>query len=94
MTTHRISKDIYLSNDNLKVLSILASEDEVMNKEKFTETKENLPSDTKFHMIKGGNHAGFGNYGPQKGDGERTISRKKQWEITANLIINFIKGNE
>lgn len=84
-------EDIHLDSDNIKVLSILASEDDIMNKDKFTETKENLPSDTIFHTINGGNHAGFGNYGPQKGDGKNSISREKQWEITANLIIDFIR---
>lgn len=87
------SEDIYFDSDNIKALSILVSEDEVMNKDKFTETKDNLPSDTIFHTIRGGNHAGFGNYGPQKGDGESSISREKQWEITADLIIDFIRGN-
>lgn len=88
------SEDIYFNSNNISVLSIKASEDEVMNKEKFTETKENLPASTIFHTIKGGNHAGFGNYGPQKGDGERSISRENQWEITTNLIIDFIKKSE
>lgn len=87
-------EDTNFNDENIRVLSITASEDEVMNKDKFTETKENLPSDTIFNTINGGNHAGFGNYGPQKGDGKRNINREKQWEITAKLIINFIKKSE
>ncbi|MFO7815650.1 MAG: alpha/beta hydrolase [Halanaerobiales bacterium] len=87
-------EDIDFSNKNIKVLSISATEDQIMNREKFTEAKNNLPEETKFHMIEGGNHAGFGNYGPQQGDGKRNITREKQWEITNDLIINFIKENE
>lgn len=83
-------ENVNFNSNNIRVLSISASEDEVMNKVKFIDSKENLPSDTIFHTIDGGNHAGFGNYGPQKGDGKRTISREKQWEITAKLIIDFI----
>jgi hypothetical protein len=56
--------------------------------------KNNLPSGAEFNIIKGGNHAGFGNYGPQKGDGKRTISREEQWRITANLINDFIRKNK
>lgn len=41
--------------------------------------------------IQGGNHAYFGNYGEQAGDGSASISRKKQQEITIDAIINFIK---
>lgn len=41
--------------------------------------------------ISGGNHAYFGNYGEQDGDGNARISREKQQEITIDAIINFIK---
>jgi len=86
-------EDIHFNSDNIRILSISASEDEIMNRNKYNQSKENLPSNTIFHTINGGNHAGFGNYGPQKGDGKRTISRDQQWEITVNLIIDFIKEN-
>lgn len=41
--------------------------------------------------ILGGNHAYFGNYGEQDGDGRANISRKKQQELTIEAIISFIK---
>jgi len=43
-------------------------------------------------VIPGGNHAYFGDYGEQKGDGIATISRKEQQEFTIQHIIEFIKG--
>ena len=37
-------------------------------------------SNTDFVSIDGGNHAQFGDYGPQRGDGEATISLQMQLE--------------
>ena len=42
-------------------------------------------------VIKGGNHANFGNYGHQKGDAKATISRKEQQNQTVKAINNFIE---
>ncbi|MGH4038007.1 MAG: alpha/beta hydrolase [Sphaerochaeta sp.] len=40
--------------------------------------------------ISGGNHAYFGNYGKQKGDGVAKITREKQQDITLYKIMEFI----
>ena len=40
--------------------------------------------------IEGGNHAQFGNYGPQKGDLPATISAQEQQEQTVNAIEAFL----
>ena len=42
------------------------------------------------HIIEGGNHGQFGNYGLQKGDGKATINSTQQQNETANEIIKFI----
>lgn len=55
-----------LSNTNLKVLSIYGTNDEVLNKEKMEEYKENYPSHFEEYVLEGGCHAYFGDYGPQK----------------------------
>ena len=39
--------------------------------------------------IVGGNHAYFGNYGEQKGDGKAVITREQQQEQTVDTIISF-----
>ena len=41
-------------------------------------------------IIKGGNHAQFGNYGEQKGDPAATISRDEQQNIAVQAILAFI----
>lgn len=40
--------------------------------------------------IEGGNHAQFGNYGPQKGDLPATISTQEQQRQTAEAIEAFL----
>lgn len=41
--------------------------------------------------IAGGNHAYFGDYGEQEGDGKATISRTVQQVIAVEKILNFIR---
>ena len=76
-----------------RVLSIYGSNDKVLNIDKFNENRKFLPDDSIVVKIDGGNHAFFGNYGPQKGDGNASISRKEQQEITTLKIIDFIEEN-
>jgi pimeloyl-ACP methyl ester carboxylesterase len=40
--------------------------------------------------IEGGNHAQFGNYGPQKGDAAASISAEEQQDIAVDVIVGFI----
>lgn len=46
------------------------------------------------YEIQGGNHAYFGDYGEQEGDGQATISRQQQQEITVEQIMAFIHKKE
>jgi hypothetical protein len=45
-------------------------------------------------FIEGGNHAQYGWYGPQKGDGEATLTTFEQQNLVANYILDFLNGNE
>lgn len=74
----------------LPVLSIYGSNDGVMNQEKYRQYRPNLPELTE-QIIDGGNHAGFGFYGPHEGDGEATISREEQIARTAELMAEFVR---
>ncbi len=78
------------SDSKIKVISIYGENDQVLNKEKYEKNKSNLPADFKEQIITGGNHAGFGMYGEQKGDGEATISNREQIKKTASMILVFI----
>ena len=72
------------------VLSVYGSEDKVLNMEKYSEYFSNLPDDTAEIVIDGGNHAQFGCYGKQDGDGEAAISDIDQQDITACAIAEFM----
>jgi hypothetical protein len=78
------------SNSDIKILSIFGSEDRVLNLEKYAEYKPYLSKNTSEFVIEGGNHAGFGFYGNQEGDGTATISSQEQIEKTAELIAEFV----
>ena len=80
-----------LSKTDLRLLTMYGSNDEVLNKNKLSETKSNAPSDSLYFEIEGGNHANYGNYGIQKGDGTATISSDEQQTIVTDKIIKFIE---
>lgn len=82
-----------LSKTNLKVISIYGSNDEVLNIDNYIKNYENLPTNTIEHIIQGGNHAQFGNYGTQKGDGIATITTEEQQLQAVNHILDFIINN-
>ncbi len=44
-------------------------------------------------QIVGGNHAYFGNYGEQEGDGVASISREAQQEIAIGEIVLFVEAS-
>ncbi|MEI7883920.1 MAG: alpha/beta hydrolase [Clostridia bacterium] len=73
-----------ISKASLPILEIYGSEDKGLDKTKLAKVS------TKIEIL-GGNHAFFGNYGTQKGDGTATITRAEQQKITVEGIANFIK---
>ena len=62
-----------------------------MNREKYIQYRSNLPEDTLERVLEGGNHAGFGCYGPQDGDGVSALDPGVQLQWTADAILEFIK---
>ncbi|MBC2043759.1 alpha/beta hydrolase [Listeria seeligeri] len=80
-----------LKNASFPAISITATNDKVLNKDSYNESKKYLPKDTTFVSIEGGNHAQFGSYGTQHGDGKATISGTEQTEQVANAMISWLK---
>jgi len=76
-----------LSETQLKSLSIYGDRDGVLNMEKYTQCTSNLPEKSFGLVISGGNHAQFGSYGHQEGDGEATLSGREQLEITVQEVL-------
>ena len=79
-----------LSAADLTALSIYSSEDRIMNREKYQQSKDNLPEDLTEIVIDGGCHAYFGMYGPQDGDGTPAITNEEQILLTAQAILDTI----
>ena len=79
-----------LVSEDLKVLSVYGNKDEVINREKLKAGTELVPEHNTEISLGGANHAGFGNYGPQEGDGEASMEREKQQEMTVNYIVKMI----
>ena len=79
-----------LNDSGLRVFSVYGSEDGVLNMDSYTAAKEYLPDDTAEYLIEGGNHAYFGSYGDQKGDGTATIGNAEQIHQAAAMISEFM----
>ncbi len=80
--------------ENLAVVSIFGDADQVMNREKYAQYRTNLPGNTVEVIISGGNHAKFGDYGHQKGDGTATITAQEQLDVTLQAILPVLLGQE
>jgi hypothetical protein len=70
-----------------KALTIYGSQDLVLDQTK-------VDYDTNVLIIDGGNHANYGDYGKQKGDGTATISKAEQQKQTVEAILDFIGKSE
>lgn len=79
-----------LTETNLPTLMIYGTADEVMNREKYEENRS-LASNIEELVLEGGNHAQFGEYGKQAGDGAPTMSASEQLAQTVEAIIQFIE---
>lgn len=80
-----------LTDSGLEVLSLYGSEDGVLNMEKYESCRSYLPEHTVEILIPGGNHALFGSYGAQTGDGKAGISAAEQIQFTVQKIAEFVK---
>jgi len=94
-----------LSDWEGSVLSIYGSEDLVASEDEITGNSAYLPEgiqistpndlsfapgQTFYYEIDGGNHSGFGCYGPQDGDGEALISSEEQQELMIAMIRSYL----
>ncbi|NSW52782.1 MAG: alpha/beta hydrolase [Anaerolineae bacterium] len=79
-----------LSGSSIRVLSVYASNDGLVSEEERTGAVNNLPASTTVVEITGGNHAQFGDYGRQAGDGAAAIPAQTQWDWTAQVTSQFI----
>lgn len=74
-------------DDRLLMISIYGSEDGVLNRKKIEEGRAFAPAESYEYVIQGGNHAQFGSYGPQKGDGQAAISAEEFRKEAVGYVI-------
>lgn len=77
-------------DNSLVEISIYGSEDTVLNMKKVVSGRSYAPANYAEFEIEGGNHAQFGSYGIQKGDGTAAITEDEQQRRTTELIIGEI----
>ena len=80
------------SNATFKALSIRGSLDNLTTAQDISGNKNKFPANTIFVTIPGGNHYNNGNYGPQAGDNNSTITREEQQNETVSYILEFLKN--
>ena len=87
-------QNINISTQNIKVTTIYGTNDQIATQQEIEQSLQLLPPDTNIIPIEGGNHAQFGDYGPQDGDGTATITIEEQQEIIVNAILEMITTNK
>ncbi|MBI5300738.1 MAG: alpha/beta hydrolase [Chloroflexi bacterium] len=83
-----------LSRRNLIAASIYGTNDTLATPDKILGARTRLPAATKFIAIEGGNHAQFGWYGAQSGDGAATLAREQQQEQIVNATLDVLQQLE
>ena len=81
-----------LSESALQVVSIYGTADGVSDPERVEAARPQLPEDTNWVAIEGGNHAQFGWYGPQQGDQEPQIDHLEQQALAVEATVKLLQA--
>ncbi|MGL4759254.1 MAG: alpha/beta hydrolase [Patescibacteria group bacterium] len=73
-----------------QVLQVTSTNDKVIDQQKLESKSTNLPDNYKTYFINGGNHAQFGTYGQQRGDGESSLTVE---DFLSELSMAFLEFN-
>lgn len=79
-----------MADSGLQMLSISGELDGLATPADIEASRDDVPNDTTFHQIEGGNHANFGMYGPQDGDNDSPLSAKQQLDETIDQILEWL----
>jgi hypothetical protein len=82
------------SSLKIPVESISGSQDGLATPAKIQASRPNLPDDADFTIIDGASHAQFGDYGPQDGDGEPTITHDDARRQISRAAVAFLDSLE
>lgn len=80
-----------ISSLDIHVTIVYGSLDQLATRSEIEKSLPLLPFDAEKVLIEGGNHAQFGDYGTQNGDGVATIEPEEQQKIVIEAILNTLK---
>lgn len=86
------SGDTDLSHSDVEVASVHGSRDGVLDRRSFEEAKSRLPDDAEYVEIEGMNHAQFGSYGAQEGDGKPTVTDERAMREVVDASEDLVQG--
>jgi dienelactone hydrolase len=81
-----------LAASSIQVISISGGHDGLSTPDKIAKSAELLPAETIWLEIEGGNHAQFGDYGPQSGDLTAEITPEEQQTQITNAMADFLSS--
>lgn len=82
-----------ISGLDIPVLQVLASNDGLIDSAAVDEARGLLPASAATTTIEGANHASFGTYGEQPGDGVATLSRQQVREKVTKLMMPLVHSD-
>jgi hypothetical protein len=82
-----------LSGSDLAVLSLVGEHDGLSTPEKVADAAHLLPEDATSVLVEGANHAAFGDYGPQPGDGVATADRQTVREEISGAVAGLLAAS-
>ena len=82
-----------MSDSNMPVLSLSGEKDGLSTPDAIAASRPNLPSSTTFIEIPGANHASFGDYGMQFGDGVATASLANAHAAITKATLDFVNAH-
>jgi hypothetical protein len=77
------------SSTNLPVISIVGSDDLVLNQTSYLAQQQYLPTDHVEVIIEGGNHSQYADYGQQRGDGVASIDGLQQETMVVTALTTW-----
>ncbi len=83
-----------ISDEDIFATAIAATADGLVSFREVSDARPRLPLSYEIVPIEGGNHAGFGAYGDQDGDGVATIERDDQWNLIVEASVRLLERVE
>ncbi len=83
--------DTLADHADLTVASVSATRDGLATPADIADSRGDLPPDTRFTAVPGAVHADFGDYGEQRGDGDRAIPREQAQRAIVAATLRFMR---